>query len=169
MINPDLWRSVLEHRCAGRLAEAERCCRLLLDANPGNAEAHAELGVICMDMAKWQEAELVYRRALQLAPGAAELRYNLGNALRDQGRVAEAGRSVPVVTLAGGTATSRRGASLLHAVGLSDLVAHGPEKYVEIAAGLAHDRDRLAKLRMELRARMARSPLTDSARFTANL
>lgn len=76
---------------------------------------------------------------------------------------------VPVVTLAGGTATSRGGASLLHAVGLSDLVAHGPEQYVNTAAGLAHDRDRLTELRRALRARMARSPLTDSVRFTANL
>jgi hypothetical protein len=45
---------------------------------------------------------------------------------------------VPVVTLAGDTPTSRGGASLLNAVGLKDLVADTPERYVEIAVALAH-------------------------------
>lgn len=76
---------------------------------------------------------------------------------------------VPLVTLAGETATSRGGASLLHAIGLAELVAQSPQQYVEIAAGLAEDRTRLHALRSGLRDRLARSPLMDAVGFTANL
>ena len=76
---------------------------------------------------------------------------------------------VPVVTLAGETATSRGGASLLHAVGLGQLVAQTPEQYLDIAAGLAADPEHLAALRASMRQRMSTSPLMDEARFTRNL
>jgi len=76
---------------------------------------------------------------------------------------------VPVVSLSGDTATSRGGASLLHAVGLRDLVAHTTDQYLDIAAGLAYDRKRLASLRSGLRDRMRCSPLMDSTRFTRHL
>jgi predicted O-linked N-acetylglucosamine transferase (SPINDLY family) len=76
---------------------------------------------------------------------------------------------VPVVTLAGETATSRGSASLLHAVGLKTLIAETPARYVEIAALLASDAKRLAQLRSGMRARMKKSPLMDEAGFTRNL
>jgi protein O-GlcNAc transferase len=76
---------------------------------------------------------------------------------------------VPVVSLAGETATSRGGASLLHAVGLDELVANTPEQYLDIAAALAADPKRLAALRAGMRKRMAASPLMDEPRFTRNL
>jgi predicted O-linked N-acetylglucosamine transferase (SPINDLY family) len=76
---------------------------------------------------------------------------------------------VPVVSLAGETATSRGGASLLHAVGLGELVAHDAEQYVDIAAGLALDPARLASLRAGMRERLRASALMDAPRFTRNL
>jgi predicted O-linked N-acetylglucosamine transferase (SPINDLY family) len=76
---------------------------------------------------------------------------------------------VPVVTLAGETATSRGGASLLHAMGLDQLVAQTPEQYLEIAAALAADAQRLAALRAGMRKRMAASALMDEVQFTRNL
>jgi predicted O-linked N-acetylglucosamine transferase (SPINDLY family) len=76
---------------------------------------------------------------------------------------------VPVVTLVGDTATSRGGASLLHAVGLAELVAQSPAQYVDMAAGLASDPARLAALRAGLRERMLGSALMDAQRFTRNL
>jgi protein O-GlcNAc transferase len=76
---------------------------------------------------------------------------------------------VPVVSLTGETTTSRGGASLLHAIGLPELVAQTPEQYLEIAAALAADPRRLAALRAGMRARMAASPLMDEVRFTRNL
>ena len=76
---------------------------------------------------------------------------------------------VPVVSLTGNTATSRGGASLLHAAGLDELVADTPDEYLELAAALAHDRPRLAALRAGMRDRMMASPLMDAERFTRNL
>ncbi len=76
---------------------------------------------------------------------------------------------VPVVSLAGETATSRGGASLLHAVGLGELVAQTPGEYLHIAAALAGDTQRLSALRAGLRDRMRSSPLTDADRFTRGL
>jgi predicted O-linked N-acetylglucosamine transferase (SPINDLY family) len=53
---------------------------------------------------------------------------------------------IPLVSLAGETTASRSGASLLAAVGLSDLVAGSDEEYLEIAAALARDPARLAAI-----------------------
>jgi predicted O-linked N-acetylglucosamine transferase (SPINDLY family) len=76
---------------------------------------------------------------------------------------------VPVVSLVGNTAPSRGGASLLHAIGLDELVAQTSEQYVDIAATLAGDAARLTALRAGMRERMRRSPLMDADRFTRNL
>ncbi|MBI1189423.1 MAG: tetratricopeptide repeat protein [Tepidisphaera sp.] len=74
---------------------------------------------------------------------------------------------VPVVTLAGGVHASRVGVSLLQAVGLQELVAKREEEYVEIAAGLVMDAERLAGLRGGLRERVRASVLCDGAGFAA--
>jgi protein O-GlcNAc transferase len=76
---------------------------------------------------------------------------------------------VPVVSLAGETAVSRGGLSILSNVGLADLVAANPDDFVAIAIKLAQDRDRLANLRQSLRDRMRASPLMDLDRFTRNV
>ena len=68
---------------------------------------------------------------------------------------------VPVVTLAGDRHAGRVGASILTRVGLTGLVTDGVEAYLDAAAGLAGDRDRLADLRAGLRDRMENSPLMD--------
>ena len=75
----------------------------------------------------------------------------------------------PVVTLLGGRHAARVGASLLASVGLSDLIAATPERYVETAASLAHDLSRLMRLRMGMRDRLRRSPLCDEPRFVRAL
>lgn len=72
---------------------------------------------------------------------------------------------VPTVTLAGKTAHSRGGLSILTNVGLADLVATSPQQYVEIAARLAGDLPRLAELRATLRSQMQSSPLMDGKQF----
>jgi protein O-GlcNAc transferase len=76
---------------------------------------------------------------------------------------------VPVVSLVGDSAPSRGGASLLHAIGLDELVAQAPDQYVDIAAALAGDAARLAAMRAGMRERMRQSPLMDAERFTRNL
>ena len=76
---------------------------------------------------------------------------------------------VPVVTLEGRTHAGRVGVSLLHAVGLGELVAPTVERHVAIARNLAADSTRLSELRRTLRARLADSPLCDSRSFVRNL
>jgi predicted O-linked N-acetylglucosamine transferase (SPINDLY family) len=76
---------------------------------------------------------------------------------------------VPVITLAGQTAVGRAGASQLSNLGLPELIARTPEQYVQIAAGLANDLPRLAKLRSTLRDRMRNSPLMDAPRFARDI
>ena len=72
---------------------------------------------------------------------------------------------VPVVTLAGDVHASRVGVSLLHAVGLPELVANTPEEFVGIARELSGDAARLAALRAGLRDRMRASVLCDGPAF----
>jgi predicted O-linked N-acetylglucosamine transferase (SPINDLY family) len=76
---------------------------------------------------------------------------------------------VPVITLAGSAHVSRVGASLLHQVGLDELVADSPERYVELAKNLATDVARLTELRATLRQRMSASPLMDGPGFARDV
>jgi len=66
---------------------------------------------------------------------------------------------VPVVTLAWHRPVSRQSASILRAIGLEDLVAATPARYVALAIALAEDRDRRAALRASLRDRIAASEI----------
>jgi len=76
---------------------------------------------------------------------------------------------VPVISLAGPTPVTRGGLSLLSNVGLSELVAHSVDDYLEKAIALARDLPRLAALRTGLRERMRCSPLMDAPRFARHL
>jgi protein O-GlcNAc transferase len=76
---------------------------------------------------------------------------------------------VPVVSLAGRTAVSRAGSTLLSHVGLGQLVAENGEQYIELATALLRDADRLRTLRNELRARMEASPLMNAPQFARGL
>lgn len=76
---------------------------------------------------------------------------------------------VPVVTLAGGTALSRAGLSVLSILGLEELVARTPSAYVALAAGLTRDLPRLGELKSGLRARMEASRLMDAKAFAGDV
>lgn len=76
---------------------------------------------------------------------------------------------VPVVTRAGGSHVSRVGVSLLHSVGLPELIGNSPEEYCALAVALAADTARLAVLRSSLRDRLLASPLADNSTFTRHL
>lgn len=76
---------------------------------------------------------------------------------------------VPVVSLAGRTAVSRAGLSILSNLGAPEWVADDPEQYIAIASGLASDIPRLAELRRTLRQRMLDSPLMDAAAFARDV
>ena len=76
---------------------------------------------------------------------------------------------VPAITLEGPNHASRPGRSLLHNVGLADLVAQAPDEYVDKAVTLAGDLSRLADIRAGLRSRMLESPLMDGPTFAADM
>jgi predicted O-linked N-acetylglucosamine transferase (SPINDLY family) len=54
-------------------------------------------------------------------------------------------------------------------VGLTETIVRGPQEYVDLAVQLAGDLPRLAAFRVDLRRRVAGSPLCDGKRFAANL
>lgn len=76
---------------------------------------------------------------------------------------------VPVVTCPGESFVSRVAASLLHAVGLPELVAPSLEAYEALALSLAQDPQRLTALKAHLAAVRASAPLFDTATYTRNL
>jgi predicted O-linked N-acetylglucosamine transferase (SPINDLY family) len=76
---------------------------------------------------------------------------------------------VPVIALQGDRHAARVGASILHQVGLPELIAGSKEAYVDLARALAGDAKRLMALRDSLRPRMSGCPLTDVPLFTATL
>ena len=75
----------------------------------------------------------------------------------------------PVITRIGNTSVSRVGSSLLHNLGLKELIAETAEQFARIVADLSSDLPRLASLRESLRPRMQQSPLMDEASFARNL
>ena len=76
---------------------------------------------------------------------------------------------VPVLTCAGEHFTSRVAASLLHAVGLPELVTADLDGYATAALSLAEDPTKLRAIRARLAAARLDAPLFDSARFARDL
>lgn len=76
---------------------------------------------------------------------------------------------VPFVTWPGDSLVSRMGRAILCNVDLAELVVDSAEAYVELAVTLAGDRERLKRLRENLRGRMQASPLMDAPRIARAL
>lgn len=75
----------------------------------------------------------------------------------------------PVATWCGEAFAGRVAASLLHAIGLPELVASSRAEYEALAQALARDPPRLAGLREKLARNRLTRPLFDCARFTRHL
>jgi predicted O-linked N-acetylglucosamine transferase (SPINDLY family) len=76
---------------------------------------------------------------------------------------------VPVVTLRGGTFAQRVAASLLHSVGLDELVCTDVAGYVGQVVSLAGDAKRRAALRAHLATQRSTSPLFDGVAFASDI
>ena len=76
---------------------------------------------------------------------------------------------LPVLTCRGSTFAGRVGASLLQAVGLSELVVDSLEDYEVLALALARDRARLAATKAKLVQNRNTASLFDTARSTRNI
>lgn len=76
---------------------------------------------------------------------------------------------VPVVTCAGNSFASRVAASLLHAVGLPELVTQSLADYEALALRLVRDEPLLARTRATLAANVRTQPLFDADRFRRHI
>lgn len=77
--------------------------------------------------------------------------------------------SVPVVSLQGDRFMSRLGATFISNAGHPEWVAKTEEEYIDIACHLAHDIDRLDRIRQNLRHEVERSPMMDEIGFARKL
>lgn len=75
---------------------------------------------------------------------------------------------LPLITKMGASFPSRVAGSLLHAIGLPELVTESVEAYEALAYDLATDPARLAEIRARLAVNRATSPLFDTELFTRN-
>lgn len=76
---------------------------------------------------------------------------------------------VPVLTCLGDTFAGRVAGSLLHAVGLPELVTETVPAYEALALDLATHPDKLAALRTKLKVQKMTAPLFDTPRFTRHI
>jgi len=76
---------------------------------------------------------------------------------------------VPLLTLQGETFVGRMGASLLHCLGLDELIAPDRAAYIDLAVTLATDPARLQAIKTALTARLPGSPLFNPQRFARDL
>lgn len=76
---------------------------------------------------------------------------------------------LPVLTLIGETFAGRVAASLLHAIGLPELVTYSAEDYEALALRLAREPELLAGLRRKLAANRLNAPLFDARRYARHL
>ena len=77
--------------------------------------------------------------------------------------------NVPILTCPGTTFQSRVSGSLLHALGLEDLITPNLETYEAQAIALAHNPDRLEEIKTKLHKNRLTFPLFDTACFTKHL
>ena len=76
---------------------------------------------------------------------------------------------LPVLTVMGEAFAGRVAASLLHAIGMPELVTSNLADYEALALALARDPARLASLKEKLARNIATTPLFDADRFTRDL
>jgi predicted O-linked N-acetylglucosamine transferase (SPINDLY family) len=77
--------------------------------------------------------------------------------------------NLPVLTCAGEAMAARMAGSLLHSIGLSELISFDLAQYEQLALELLHDRPRLAALRSRIASARSSATLFNTARLTRHL
>ena len=89
----NLVNAALAHHRAGRLDDAERMYREVLEVDPNHADATHLLGMIAFQTGRLDLAVEMIRRAIAVHPTAASYHSNLGNVLQAQDKLDEAAAS----------------------------------------------------------------------------
>jgi len=76
---------------------------------------------------------------------------------------------LPVLTRSGQSFASRVAGSLLHSVGLPELITHTAEEYESLAMELANNPEKIASLKARLAKNRATCPLFDTVLFTQHI
>jgi tetratricopeptide (TPR) repeat protein len=87
---PEAVETALAHHQAGRLAQAEQIYRQVLQADPRNAGAMHLLGLIAIQVGRYDAAVEQITRAIRLSGRQAAFHTNLGEAYRGLGRLDDA-------------------------------------------------------------------------------
>jgi protein O-GlcNAc transferase len=82
-----LFDLALQHRRAGRLADAESLCRQILSTDPRHTDALHLLGVLAIQAGRQTAAIELIRQALVIRPDLHQAHYNLAIALSDVGQL----------------------------------------------------------------------------------
>src|SRR5436305_13441608 len=88
-IHPD-FPVAFEHYKVGRLDAAEQSCRQVLAAEPNHADALHLLGLVAYARGRHEDAASLITRAIQADGSRPTFHNNLGNVLKEQGKLNEA-------------------------------------------------------------------------------
>lgn len=94
VLSPEMLLPVaMEHHQNGRLDEAEKVYRQILDSQPDTFAAIHMLGVVYFQRGELVQAESLLKQAIEINAGMAEVHYNLGCVLKATRRFEEARNS----------------------------------------------------------------------------
>ncbi|ABM76527.1 Hypothetical protein NATL1_19711 [Prochlorococcus marinus str. NATL1A] len=80
----------IKFQLKGNISEAAKYYQYFINKGFKDHRVFSNYGVILKDLGKLKEAELSYRKAIEIKPDYANAHYNLGNILRDLGQLKEA-------------------------------------------------------------------------------
>ena len=86
----ELLKLAIEAHQAGRMDEAERLYRQILDIDPGHSNANHFLGVIAHHTGRGKEAAQRIAKAIKREPANSSFHFDLGNVLKALGRLDDA-------------------------------------------------------------------------------
>ncbi|MDQ3139302.1 MAG: tetratricopeptide repeat protein, partial [Pseudomonadota bacterium] len=88
--NDQLYREGVAARLAGDNAQAATLLTRVVAAEPGNADAALQLGLVNLALGQLDEAEVAFRRTLVLAPNYDDARIGLARVAQRRGDSAQA-------------------------------------------------------------------------------
>ena len=74
----------------GNISEAAKYYQNLITQGCNDHRVFSNYGIILKDLSKLKEAEIAYRKAIEIKPDYAEAYYNMGKILKDLGKFEDA-------------------------------------------------------------------------------